>query len=295
MPDMDGLEVTRRIRLNPDWQQLPIIALTAQARREDHGATLSAGMNAHLTKPIDEQALYQTLAKIFSEGVEPLTGNPSALEQFSSTSLTEDSFTTDRPLLDLDGALERVGGQAPRLDRLLFNFWNDFSDIPDLLQAASTAGDTEALAFQAHRLKGVIGYLTRQTLVELVGKIENSARKGIVEQALLTALNSELRVLIKLVREALDTRESLSVATGEKTSWVRALQLIDAIEPLLANGDYAAVALLQELYTLPGLQTFELTMNNVINAFDALDLLRAQEQLHNLKQQVVLVRGEIHA
>ena len=63
MPEMDGLEATRRIRASqhPDAKHIPIIALTANALESDIRQTAEAGMNAHLTKPSDADLLYDTL------------------------------------------------------------------------------------------------------------------------------------------------------------------------------------------------------------------------------------------
>ena len=63
MPGMDGLETTRRIRKNPAFARLPIIAMTAHAMTADVTASLAAGMNDHITKPIDPPKLYETLAR----------------------------------------------------------------------------------------------------------------------------------------------------------------------------------------------------------------------------------------
>ncbi len=67
MPGMDGLTASRRIRAEPRFAHLPIIALTAQVLVEERGATVAAGMNAHLTKPIDEALLYQTLLDVIGQ------------------------------------------------------------------------------------------------------------------------------------------------------------------------------------------------------------------------------------
>ena len=66
MPVMDGLEASRRIRLlaHPDARQIPIIAMTANAFDNDVTASLKAGMNAHLAKPIDPENLYETLRRL---------------------------------------------------------------------------------------------------------------------------------------------------------------------------------------------------------------------------------------
>ena len=64
MPVMDGLQATEAIRAldRPDSRSVPIIAMTANAFDEDVQRSLQAGMNAHLTKPVEPQRLYETLA-----------------------------------------------------------------------------------------------------------------------------------------------------------------------------------------------------------------------------------------
>ena len=66
MPVMDGLEATRAIRAldRPDAKTIPIIAMTANAFDEDVQRSLQAGMNAHLSKPVEPERLYETLGKL---------------------------------------------------------------------------------------------------------------------------------------------------------------------------------------------------------------------------------------
>ena len=72
MPEMDGLEATAAIRAldREDAKSIPIIALTANAFDEDVQRSLQVGMNAHLTKPIDPEHLYQTLGELIYEAEE---------------------------------------------------------------------------------------------------------------------------------------------------------------------------------------------------------------------------------
>ncbi|MBQ7161768.1 MAG: response regulator [Clostridia bacterium] len=69
MPVMDGLEAAEAIRAldRPDAKNVPIIALTANAFDEDVQRSLQAGMNAHLTKPVETEHLYQTLEELIFE------------------------------------------------------------------------------------------------------------------------------------------------------------------------------------------------------------------------------------
>jgi CheY-like chemotaxis protein len=63
MPEMDGLTATRAIRALPSFKSLPIVAMTAHAMSGDRELSLAAGMNDHISKPINLQELYQTLLK----------------------------------------------------------------------------------------------------------------------------------------------------------------------------------------------------------------------------------------
>ena len=69
MPIMDGLEAAAAIREldRPDAKAIPIIALTANAFDEDVQRSLQVGMDAHLTKPVEAERLYQTLEELIWE------------------------------------------------------------------------------------------------------------------------------------------------------------------------------------------------------------------------------------
>ena len=66
MPEMDGLTATRTIRAmnRADSKSIPIIALTANAFDEDVQRSMQAGLNAHLSKPVEPEALYETLESL---------------------------------------------------------------------------------------------------------------------------------------------------------------------------------------------------------------------------------------
>ncbi|WP_046116318.1 AAA family ATPase [Aquincola tertiaricarbonis] len=74
MPVMDGFEATRALRAQPQWRDLPVIAMTASARAIDRADALAAGMNDHVAKPIDVDALYRTIGRWMRPGAAPGAG-----------------------------------------------------------------------------------------------------------------------------------------------------------------------------------------------------------------------------
>ena len=65
MPEMDGYEATAKIRADAHFDALPIIAMTAHATVEERERCLAAGMNDHISKPIDPTVLYDTVARYY--------------------------------------------------------------------------------------------------------------------------------------------------------------------------------------------------------------------------------------
>jgi two-component system, sensor histidine kinase and response regulator len=78
MPEMDGIEATRRIRSNANLQTLPIIAMTASAMMEDRDLMLKAGMNDYISKPVAFATLSATVAKWTHRGTPAAVAQPPA-------------------------------------------------------------------------------------------------------------------------------------------------------------------------------------------------------------------------
>ena len=76
MPEMNGLEATTAIRSldRADAKKIPIIALTANAFDEDVQKSLQAGLNAHLSKPVQPDVLFETLENMIQSGGAGKTG-----------------------------------------------------------------------------------------------------------------------------------------------------------------------------------------------------------------------------
>jgi two-component system sensor histidine kinase/response regulator len=285
MPRMDGLTATREIRRHAHWVSLPIIALTAQARTEDRRASTAAGMNAHLTKPIDESALHEALLRVLPPADDETSAPQEAPLHARSTRTPASADDAARPLhLDLSSALQYLGGNRERLQRLLRGFVQDFSDTPLRLAEAIRTGQPDAIGALAHAVKGSAAYLHARELCASAEQLEESARRGDphginLHVALFNAcLDGVLSELDGLLAEA-----GLAATSSECIDAQLPLQLIAEAETPVARGDYAAQTLLDRIAAQLAGTDHAALAETARAAFDELDLVRSGDALRQLR------------
>src|SRR5690606_27221655 len=133
------------IRRRPQWQELPVIALTAQSRVEDAEASLVAGMSGHLTKPIIEEDLYDTIA-----GLLMAADNKPAPE---AASVAEGGVEC-LPQTPTERLLAKFNGAEARLRRMGESFLRDFRTMPEDWDVVLAEGQAGEIADFVHRVKG---------------------------------------------------------------------------------------------------------------------------------------------
>jgi CheY-like chemotaxis protein/HPt (histidine-containing phosphotransfer) domain-containing protein len=175
MPEMDGLEATRRIREDPALRTLPIIAMTANAMKSDEEACLAAGMNAFLSKPIDRLALVQTLRQWLPKGSEaPKPATDGAGQQPESGG--ED--LPDLEGIDLVGTIRRLGTPFATLRPMYLRFADEQRKTLETLRSAVAAGDADATRRHAHAIAGAAGNLGADPLRHAAKALERAAKEG---------------------------------------------------------------------------------------------------------------------
>ncbi len=190
MPAMDGLAATRLIRTDRRFRQLPIIALTAQAMSGDRERSRSAGMNDHLTRPLNLQILQDALVRWM-----PMTAVGERRSQaLEARFAVESEIPASLPPFDVRAALERTNGNTLLLRRLMKRFSEQFRDAAlDLRDhlAQQRPADAERLA---HSLKGSAATLEASALTQAALAVELAIHRGnaaAVDQ-LIDALEREL-------------------------------------------------------------------------------------------------------
>jgi len=206
MREMDGLTATREIRADGRYPDLPIIAMTAYAMSGDREKSLAAGMNDHVTKPIDPDLLFGTLLKWIKP--ERLAGRiPSAPPVPLAPQLQALAVqSADAPLpelssIDWDLALDSVDRQRHRLEKRVRGFIEEYRNAPQAVRSAMVSGQTELLQSLAHNLKSSATYVGASHLAALAHLLEQALRDG--RQAPIARLASELVTELDAVLEGL--------------------------------------------------------------------------------------------
>lgn len=175
MPDLDGYEVTRRLRADPRFATLPIVALTAHAFDGDRRRSIAAGMNGHITKPLDAAALLEALGRFRRGG---LTGPAKTGSRHRMRAVRETPGTFAMAGVDVDEAVQRLGGNRALYDRLIVGFVRDEATAAEKIESSLAAGQRDVAERIAHTLKGLAGGIGAGALAGAAAALEQGLRAG---------------------------------------------------------------------------------------------------------------------
>jgi PAS domain S-box-containing protein len=154
MPELDGLEATRRIRARPDGAALPIIGLSAHVRDEDIERARQAGMNAHLGKPLEVTRLYAQLAEQLGEQL----GLANSARTATAAPVPPPEWP-EIPGLNLERLQQQLGPAAAMWPTFLRLFGDNQTQTLAQIDTALAADDLERAEREAHSLAGAAGNL----------------------------------------------------------------------------------------------------------------------------------------
>ncbi len=222
MPEMDGLEATRRAR--GLGHRLPIVAMTANARREDRELCLAAGMDDYLSKPINPEALAQTLRRFLQDGSPP---SP-------DMELEEEDFPAVAGVNCRVG-LHRLGGNRRLYRSLLLQFARRQQESIPRLEAAQG----QELKALVHTLKGAAANLGAEVLAAQCAQFE----EGRLEVSVLRQeLERVTQGVLRLAEVELSAR-----TTGKVLNQVRVSALLSRLREMLDQDLGVAFVTLEEV------------------------------------------------
>ncbi len=272
MPVMDGLTATRHLRQNPAWADLPVLAMTANAMSHDRELCLAAGMNGHLAKPIDPDALFATLLQWirpratgnaggdFDQADQAHTLADAPHESSGPRHPTSESAPDTAPDdalrqiggLDVSAGLRRVLGKRIAYESLLRKFIHGQANAVQTTRAALAAGQQPDALRAMHTLKGTAGTIGATALAAQAQKAEKAIAQNLpIDEvdSVLHPVEAACNALVAALQAALPAEEATppgGASDGMPVDAAAAQQLVDRLAALLAEDDSDAIELFKE-------------------------------------------------
>jgi CheY-like chemotaxis protein len=217
---MNGYEATREIREDERFKDLPIIAMTAHAMSGDEDKSLHAGMNGHITKPIDPDQLFATLLK-WIEPQEGATADRQPEVTLEKTDLTqeilaEEELPENLAGFDLQVGLERLRGNKHLYRKLLLDFGTKYAGVAAEIRETLEAKDLKQAHSLIHNLKGLAGNLAATDLQAASIEIEKLVKVDQKKAPPVKKWNQKLAELENALNQALESVQTLGVSDEDK-------------------------------------------------------------------------------
>jgi CheY-like chemotaxis protein len=240
MPVMDGVTATIEVRKTISAEQLPIVAMTANAMVQDKEKCMAAGMQDFVTKPIDPDVLWETLLRVIRSKAASLESAAltkiSQMVSDSTVPVAVEQFVLPSGIQGLDSALglRRVSGKIVLYETILRKYIAGQATVVDELRTAVENQDFELAKRLAHTTKGVSGNIGATGVQGIAAEIEAGLGEGVDSVAILDklrVLQSALAPLLQSLAACLpqDTKAVAVTIDTEKLAELRA-QLTDFLK-----------------------------------------------------------------
>jgi signal transduction histidine kinase/CheY-like chemotaxis protein len=245
MPVMDGYTATRAIRQQLGNNTLPIIAMTANAMASDRAACLAAGMNDHVGKPFELDHLVALLLRY--------SGRTTAQPAFNGKPETPAAnFTVSHApgTLDMDAALNRLGGDTEILGQALQSYVQEIVTVSARVAGQLETGELQACARVLHTLKGLSATVGAIHLAQVAAQLESRcktqldvAERADVLSALQTAVQATVQSLEPVLTQYVTVYSVVTPENGENAAVLNEAtfrQDLQVLQGLLQNFDMLA-------------------------------------------------------
>jgi PAS domain S-box-containing protein len=314
MPIMDGCQATETIRKFN--QQLPIIAMTANAMASDKEKCLASGMNGYITKPINPDELFNTIAHWTKQttqdtnATEPNNNkntpknrptNPVVIERAPDQAkiATEQQKTLPErvPGIEIQEGLKRCQGNINLYVKFFKDFKQRYSDSTIAFNELIANEDYTGIAALAHNLKGIAANLAAKPLSKCAEELEKASsmttpalEKSLREfdQALLLFLDSIEIIINDFMTESspAETDESSTSTAISNEDTGALLELITQLIDLIGKQELDAQDFAVDLKTRWPNREQTVDFESLISALDDFDFKSAQDKAAMIKHSL---------
>ena len=285
MPEMDGLTATRAIRKMDVNSDIPIIAMTAHAMPIEKERSLNAGMNDHLTKPIDPDALYHKMAN-WIDGVSVQKRKPSNVKSLNAgqENVSVIDQLRQNPQLCVDQALIRMQGKSELYLNLVRDFIKDYREIREKLQRMWLDKDFEGLFRYAHSLRSNAAYIGADMVSKAAEDFEQavSEEKNILPKLEVTVELTE--ILVKNSDPALEIKTKYEAQQGFDSQ--AALGVINRLISLVEDSNAKAEDLVPALNEICFGSPHQNTAQYITELIDDIEYQQALGKLKELVEEI---------
>lgn len=281
MPVMDGLEATRIIRQQEQYQSLPIIALTADALDDDRKDILASGMNDVIVKPIKVDLMLETMAS----WIRPATRNNMLTSAINSKDI---EMNLSIPGIDTQAGLETCNGKLSLYQKLLKKFINE-AEFIEQFKDAMKKGDRDLAERLAHTLKGTAGNIGANDIQQAAKVLQDTFKDNATDK-LINQLYKKVEQELVPVIQALGKIEFVdNTANHSNTGTLDLTTLIptlDELGRLLADDDTDATEKIDQIYNTLKNSPYEDHINEIAKHVGRYEFKKGTRQVADANSKV---------
>ncbi len=288
MPEVDGITATKMLRADPRFKTLPIIAMTAHALVEERQRCIEAGMNDHVSKPIDPDALFATLAR-WTHPASPNGAKPAGRGPAPAVEIP------DIDGVDTASGLRRVADNKQLYRSLLGQFSEKQGDAGARMLNALQRGDIKLAEQIAHTVKGVSGNLGITKVQFSAARVERAFReKDHAIPSILAEFDTLLRQQVQSIVDALQRTEPAQDGAGPAGQFnaEAAASAAGRLRHLLKESDGAAEEAFDDLRKALGANAKPESLNALASSIRDFDFDGALAKLDEIAAETNITEGQ---
>jgi len=278
MPIMDGLTAARKIREELNIKDLPVLAMTAHAMKGEREKSLAAGMNDHITKPIDPEFLYLTLRKFLVP--------QSVIEQpqfFAKDKVIPESIVNNINIAGIDTitGLRRAAGKEEVYLKLLRTFVENYGNFKAKAEQLHAQNRLDETGMLLHTLAGVSGNIGITEVYKLAQQLTMEFKVHIkggslnftpILQNKLEEVANVLEIYLDRIHVFLASLEKTSITSKIEVSDVELDEMLNKLGIGIADNDPISIEqcnyLIEKIKLNDSLVELLMEVSNSINNFD---------------------------